>query len=339
MPFLLGFLCLAAVYGLLFTVSRLEKKRKSQLKSHHRVHPELRQPQQPQTIPKKAKGKNSRSKHTGEAFRNAEAKASGHDRKLKTALEELEQRDQRLRELETDIWAQDLGTPSPKQNYDSEQSTQPPQDDWETPRQRVIEDDWQGPSPDQDADDRVLDSIQRREQEKQNRKELAQLENERAELARQQFRETQRQRDLEASQQRQIQEAKDQQFQQEMEADRQRIVQEKQELNRQIEADRIRLRREKEAATLKLEQDMEADRQRLRNQQKNAKVADRTTPNNPKRSHQVTHKIKSKLEKLCGSDYRLAQRLVDGIRLDHPDRSEQWCWEKAIWDMERDRHY
>ena len=57
----------------------------------------------------------------------------------------------------------------------------------------------------------------------------------------------------------------------------------------------------------------------------------------PKRSSTVTRQIKSKLEKLCGSDYRLAQRLVEGIRVDHPDRSEQWCWEKAVWDMERDR--
>jgi hypothetical protein len=59
--------------------------------------------------------------------------------------------------------------------------------------------------------------------------------------------------------------------------------------------------------------------------------------NQLKRSLKVTRQIKSKLEKLCGSDYRLAQRLVDGIRADHPDRPEQWCWEKAVWDMERDR--
>jgi hypothetical protein len=328
MPFLLGFLFLAAVYGLLFTVSRLEKRRKPQLKNH-RVQAGLRPQQQAKPSRKNvAKVEKSGSKQTGAAFHSAEVKASGHDRKLKTALEELEQREHRLRELETDIWAQDLGSPSPQQT----------QDDWESQHQRVIEDDWQLPSHNQKDADLIPDGIQRREQEKQNHKELARLENERAEQARQKFRETQRQQDLETNQQRQIQAANDQKFQQEMEADRQRLRQERQEFNRQMEADRIRLRREKEAAALKLEQDMEADRTRLRNAQQNVKVTDRGNPENLRQSRQVTHKIKSKLEKLCGNDYRLAQRLVDGIRINHPDRSEQWCWEKAIWDMERDRH-
>lgn len=331
MPFLLGFLFLAAVYSLLFTVSRLEKKRKSPLNAH-RVRPGLRQ-QQPQKSRQKATAKNTPVEAVGESFRTAEVKASRHDRKLKTTLEELEQREHRLRELETDIWAKELGSPSPKQ------TTQQSDDDWETPHQRVIEDDWQQPSQDQETADRIPDGIQRREQEKQAHKELARLENERAEQARQQFRETQRQQDLEAEQQRQIQEANDQKFQQEIESDRQRLRQEREEFNRQMEADRIRLRREKEAAALKLEQDMEADRQRLRNAQSKAKSADRSRSKKTRQSSPVTHQIKSKLEKLCGSDNRLAQRLVDGIRIDHPDRSEQWCWEKAVWDMERDRHY
>ncbi len=339
MPFLLGFLFLAAVYALLFTVSRLEKRRKPQLKTH-RVQAGLRPQQQAKPSRKNvAKVEKSGSKQTGAAFHSAEVKASGHARKLKTTLEELEQRDQRLRELETDIWAKELGSPSPKPKPDLKQSTQRSDDDWENQNRKVIEDDWQLPSQEREAVDRIPDGIQRREQEKQAQKELARLENERAEQARQKFRETQRQQDLEAEQQRQIQAANDQKFQQEMEADRQRLHQERQEFNRQMEADRIRLRREKEAAALKLEQDMEADRQRLRNAQSKAKSSDRSHSKKRKQSSQVTHKIKSKLEKLCGSDYRLAQRLVDGVRLDHPDRTEQWCWEKAIWDMERDRHY
>jgi hypothetical protein len=338
MPFLLGCLFLAAVYGLLFTISRLEKRRKPQLKTHQ-VQAGLRSQQQAKPPSRKnlAKVKKSGSKQTGAAFHNAQVKASEHDRKLKTALEELEQRDQRLRELETDIWAKELGSPGPKP--DLKQSTQRSNDDWEKQDQKVIEDDWQLPSKEREAANRVSESIQRREQEKQDRKELARSENERAKKARQQFKETQRQQELEANQQRQIQDAKEQKIQQEIEADRQRLRQEKQEAARQIEADRIRLRREKEITDRQLEQDLEAARQRLRNTQQHSKTSDRAKSKNLKQSRQVTHKIKSKLEKLCGNDYRLAQRLVDGIRLDHPDRTEQWCWEKAIWDMERDRHY
>jgi DNA polymerase III alpha subunit (gram-positive type) len=340
MPFLLGFLFLAAVYGLLFTVSRLEKKRKPQLKTH-RVQAGFRPQQQAKPPSRKnvAKVKKSGSKQTGATFHNAEVKASGHGRKLKTALEELEQHDQRLRELETDIWVKELGSPSPKPKPDLKQSTQRSNDDWKKQDQKVIEDNWQRPSQEREAADRISESIQRREQEKQDRKELARSENELAQKARQQFKETQRQQELEANQQRQIQHAKEQELQQEIEADRQRLRQEKQEAARQIEADRIRLRREKEVTDRQLEQDLEAARQRLRNTPQHSTTSDRAKSKNLKQSRQVTHKIKSKLEKLCGNDYRLAQRLVDGIRLDHPDRTEQWCWEKAIWDMERDRHY
>jgi hypothetical protein len=148
---------------------------------------------------------------------------------------------------------------------------------------------------------------------------------------------------LEADRQSQIQEEKEQNLQLEIEADRQRVRQEKQEADRkrhqEMEADRLRLRQEKEASDRKRELEMEADRLRLRQQQQQSKIPDRISPEILRQSRQVTPKIKSKLEKLCGSDYRLAQRLVDGIQFDHPDRSEQWCWEKAIRDMERDRRY
>ena len=122
-----------------------------------------------------------------------------------------------------------------------------------------------------------------------------------------------------------------------------------QRLQEQIEADRAQLK----ALEAKCQQEMEADRQRIREESQRQKpdpktyarpidksdppVPDRFSTETPKRSSTVTRQIKAKLEKLCGSDYRLAHRLVEGVQVDHPDRSEQWCWEKAVWDMERDR--
>lgn len=123
-----------------------------------------------------------------------------------------------------------------------------------------------------------------------------------------------------------------------------------QRLQEQIEADRAQLK----VLEAKRQQEMQADRNRIREESQRKEsdqkthtrpidksdqpVPDQVSTETPKRSSTVTRQIKSKLEKLCGSDYRLAQRLVEGIRVDHPDRSEQWCWEKAVWDMERDRH-
>jgi hypothetical protein len=45
---------------------------------------------------------------------------------------------------------------------------------------------------------------------------------------------------------------------------------------------------------------------------------------------------KSKLLKLAGSWERV-DRIVASVQLKNPNRTEQWCWEKAIWDIERDR--
>jgi len=36
-------------------------------------------------------------------------------------------------------------------------------------------------------------------------------------------------------------------------------------------------------------------------------------------------------------DERVSQRLVSRIKLNNPDRSEQWAYEKAIYEVERDR--
>jgi hypothetical protein len=40
---------------------------------------------------------------------------------------------------------------------------------------------------------------------------------------------------------------------------------------------------------------------------------------------------------LVGGNAAVAQRLVSDVQRRNPDRTEQWCWEKAIYDVERDR--
>ncbi|HEY9625845.1 MAG TPA: hypothetical protein V6C84_00955 [Coleofasciculaceae cyanobacterium] len=44
-----------------------------------------------------------------------------------------------------------------------------------------------------------------------------------------------------------------------------------------------------------------------------------------------------KLLRLVNGNEKVAIRLVSNLRATHPDRTEQWCWEKAIYDLERDR--
>lgn len=47
--------------------------------------------------------------------------------------------------------------------------------------------------------------------------------------------------------------------------------------------------------------------------------------------------LERKLVRLLRGDRAAAHRLVTSIRHHHPQESLHWCWEKAIWDLERDR--
>lgn len=47
--------------------------------------------------------------------------------------------------------------------------------------------------------------------------------------------------------------------------------------------------------------------------------------------------LEQQLVYLLQGDRAAAHRLVASIRQRHPQESVQWCWEKAIWDLERDR--
>lgn len=40
---------------------------------------------------------------------------------------------------------------------------------------------------------------------------------------------------------------------------------------------------------------------------------------------------------IAGHDMERIERLLDIARRNNPDRSEQWYWEKILYDLERDR--
>ncbi|MEM9808674.1 MAG: hypothetical protein AAF959_25735 [Cyanobacteria bacterium P01_D01_bin.56] len=51
----------------------------------------------------------------------------------------------------------------------------------------------------------------------------------------------------------------------------------------------------------------------------------------------VPRSTRQRLMRLVNGNQAVASRLVERVRSQNPDRSEQWCWEKAIYDIERDR--
>lgn len=52
----------------------------------------------------------------------------------------------------------------------------------------------------------------------------------------------------------------------------------------------------------------------------------------------VSAKVRRDLIRIAGNS-QVAQRLVSNLRRKHPGKPENWYWEKAIFDLERDRHY
>lgn len=55
------------------------------------------------------------------------------------------------------------------------------------------------------------------------------------------------------------------------------------------------------------------------------------------RDRGVAKATRKKLLSLVGGNAAVAQRLVSDVQQRNLDRTEQWCWEKAIYDIERDR--
>jgi hypothetical protein len=58
----------------------------------------------------------------------------------------------------------------------------------------------------------------------------------------------------------------------------------------------------------------------------------------PARSTHYSSAIETKLIRLCQGDRKVVKRLIEHTRNMHPGRDEQWIYEKACWDLERDRH-
>lgn len=56
----------------------------------------------------------------------------------------------------------------------------------------------------------------------------------------------------------------------------------------------------------------------------------------PSRSPQYSS-LEVRLVSLLNGDKETARRLTNATRRNHPNRSEQWCQEKALFDLERDR--
>lgn len=51
----------------------------------------------------------------------------------------------------------------------------------------------------------------------------------------------------------------------------------------------------------------------------------------------VTSKAQTQLLNLVNGDMQAANRLLEHTRKANPRQSEQWIWEKVIYDLERDR--
>ena len=65
----------------------------------------------------------------------------------------------------------------------------------------------------------------------------------------------------------------------------------------------------------------------------------RRRSNNPtSRIFRPQHRqLERKLVKLLGGNQNTANRLIQQSQLRYPDKSADWHWEKAIYDLERDR--
>jgi hypothetical protein len=59
--------------------------------------------------------------------------------------------------------------------------------------------------------------------------------------------------------------------------------------------------------------------------------------NIPDRQFRPQQHLERKLLKLLGGKHKTAHRLIQQSRLRYPDKSTDWHWEKAIYDLERDR--
>jgi len=62
-----------------------------------------------------------------------------------------------------------------------------------------------------------------------------------------------------------------------------------------------------------------------------------TQPSYPTPEPKADTHLQSQLFGLVGGDKATASRLVEQLKQNHPDMSENWYWQRAIADLERDR--
>lgn len=63
--------------------------------------------------------------------------------------------------------------------------------------------------------------------------------------------------------------------------------------------------------------------------------SNRKRRSSPRRANRPPKRVVS----LLNGDTATAQRLFETARLRNPGESDQWCWEKVLWDIERDRRW
>jgi len=57
----------------------------------------------------------------------------------------------------------------------------------------------------------------------------------------------------------------------------------------------------------------------------------------PRAGSRVQPRTQRQLLRLVHGNRAMAQRLVAQVQARYPQHPEQWCWEKAIYDIQRDR--
>lgn len=62
-----------------------------------------------------------------------------------------------------------------------------------------------------------------------------------------------------------------------------------------------------------------------------------TQPSYPTPEPTADSHLQNQLFGLVGGDKATANRLVEQLKRNHPDMSENWYWQRAITDLERDR--
>ncbi|MDW8200860.1 MAG: hypothetical protein RML75_06565 [Cyanobacteriota bacterium SKYGB_h_bin112] len=67
------------------------------------------------------------------------------------------------------------------------------------------------------------------------------------------------------------------------------------------------------------------------------KSLEQVTPKNTGYWHEPKSSTVNELLTLTNGDRQLAERLVKSVQSRNPGQTAQWCWEKALYDLQRDR--